>query len=429
MNIRKLAKEKPKNKTEEIILDALRDYTDDVDKNWNYITAPELKKKGLNKFYILDIRKEKDFKEGHLPGAHNIFWLDLLDDKNLNTLPQDQTILLVCYVGHTTSQMMVVLKLLGYDVVALKFGMGKSPVEGVPVAGWLDYGFEVESENQKDFMTKTGAMPSNPVKTTIQYKDFIIKITKNIFKSMFKGAPSTFCLGVKYDVVSSHGASFSPSLALTSMPANPKEIIDLPRMWIDAGCPEGKNNGNSWTINSLKNRIEEIKRIRSEAFGDETKTKNFYDTGKDLSANKKVKITKISENNVNVGADLNSGMEQHPIDPTPEQEQALIADFKSNQKQMGTSTTMQEFMEILKSNPKLKGGLNHAIDRTKGVFPQLAQILRSPQWKQYYSYILKRMSESPKGKMRDLESVINELGKVRDKEPVLVQSPPIGPKK
>jgi len=290
-------------------------------------------------------------------------------------------------------------------------------------------------------MTKTAAFASNHalipprqqpimkfVNATIQYKDFIIKITKNMWRGSPKGS-TPFCLGVKYDVVSSHGASYSPSLALTSMPANPKEIIDLPRMWIDAGCPEGKNNGNSWTINSLKNRIEEIKRIRSEAFGDETKTKNFYDTGKDLSANKKVKITKISENNVNVGADLNSGMEQHPIDPTPEQEQALIADFKSNQKQMGTSTTMQEFMEILKSNPKLKGGLNHAIDRTKGVFPQLAQILRSPQWKQYYSYILKRMSESPKGKMRDLESVINELGKVRDKEPVLVQSPPIGPKK
>jgi len=35
-------------------------------------------------------------------------------------------------------------RLLGYKAKALKFGMGKSPVEGVPVAGWLDYGYEVE---------------------------------------------------------------------------------------------------------------------------------------------------------------------------------------------------------------------------------------------------------------------------------------------
>jgi hypothetical protein len=38
---------------------------------------------------------------------------------------------------------MVCLRLLGYDVTTLKFGMGISPVEGVPVAGWTDYGFEV----------------------------------------------------------------------------------------------------------------------------------------------------------------------------------------------------------------------------------------------------------------------------------------------
>ena len=41
---------------------------------------------------------------------------------------------------------MVALKLLDYDVVSLKFGMGKSPVKGVPVAGWLDFGYEVVTQ-------------------------------------------------------------------------------------------------------------------------------------------------------------------------------------------------------------------------------------------------------------------------------------------
>lgn len=39
---------------------------------------------------------------------------------------------------------MTLLKLLGYDVVSLKFGMGKSPAPGVPVAGWEDFGFETK---------------------------------------------------------------------------------------------------------------------------------------------------------------------------------------------------------------------------------------------------------------------------------------------
>jgi len=110
--------------------------------DWNYITPQDLEKRGLDKFFILDIRKPEDYKECHLKGATNIFWLDLFKADNLRRLPQDKTILVYCYVGHTSSQVLVLLKLLGFDAVGLKFGMGKSPVEGVPVAGWLDYGFE-----------------------------------------------------------------------------------------------------------------------------------------------------------------------------------------------------------------------------------------------------------------------------------------------
>ena len=37
----------------------------------------------------------------------------------------------------------MLLKLLGYDVTSIKFGYGKSPAFGVPVAGWLNYNFPV----------------------------------------------------------------------------------------------------------------------------------------------------------------------------------------------------------------------------------------------------------------------------------------------
>ena len=40
---------------------------------------------------------------------------------------------------------MVLLKLLGYDVVSIKFGYGISPSFGIPVAGWLSYGFPVDN--------------------------------------------------------------------------------------------------------------------------------------------------------------------------------------------------------------------------------------------------------------------------------------------
>jgi len=121
----------------------LLNYIKNVGKNWNYITSPELKRIGLKKFFLLDIRHPDGFKKGHIKGAKNIFWMDLLNPKNLKKLPKNKTIVLICYVGHTASQMLVALRLLGYKVIALKFGMGISPVKGIPVAGWTNYGFEV----------------------------------------------------------------------------------------------------------------------------------------------------------------------------------------------------------------------------------------------------------------------------------------------
>jgi len=140
MKIIKIAR---KDECKDCVYDALVQFVKGTKDDWNYVTPPELEK-NIKKYFMVDIRKPEDFKEGHIKGAINIFWMDILKEENLKKLPEDKKILLICYVGHTASQMITALKLLGYDAGALKFGMGKSPVEGVPVAGWLDYGFDVE---------------------------------------------------------------------------------------------------------------------------------------------------------------------------------------------------------------------------------------------------------------------------------------------
>ena len=127
---------------ENVIHESLLEFIDSTKEDWNYIIPEELEK-DTSKYFLLDIRKPEAFKKVHIKGAKNIFWLELLKKENLKKLPKDKKIVLVCYVGHTASQMLVALRLLGYDVAALKFGMGLSPVKGVPVAGWTDFGFDV----------------------------------------------------------------------------------------------------------------------------------------------------------------------------------------------------------------------------------------------------------------------------------------------
>ena len=129
----------------------LRSYLHTTKDDWNYITPTEFYEQyyGKKDYFLVDLRDRRSYEKGHIQGAHNIVWLNALDPENLKRLPTNKQIFLICYVGHTSSQVMVLLKLLGYKVTAIKYGYGVSPVQGVPVAGWLDYGYPVRTQQQR----------------------------------------------------------------------------------------------------------------------------------------------------------------------------------------------------------------------------------------------------------------------------------------
>lgn len=126
----------------------LRNYLHSTKDDWNYITPIDfynkyyLKQKEKN-YYLIDLRSRTEYKKGHIKGSKNIYWLNILDEKNLKKIPKNKPIFLICYVGHTSSQVLTLLKLLGYNVISIKYGYGISPIKFVPVAGWLDYGLPI----------------------------------------------------------------------------------------------------------------------------------------------------------------------------------------------------------------------------------------------------------------------------------------------
>ena len=124
----------------------LRKYLVNTQNDWNYITPVDFYNNYFNKdkkYILVDLRKEEDYKKYHIKDSKNIFWLNILNENNLKKLSKYKKIFLICYVGHTSSQVMTLLKLLGFNAIAIKFGYGISPIKGVPVAGWLDYGYPV----------------------------------------------------------------------------------------------------------------------------------------------------------------------------------------------------------------------------------------------------------------------------------------------
>jgi LPXTG-motif cell wall-anchored protein len=73
--------------------------------------------------FVVSVRAPEAYDLGHIPGAINIPWKGIAKPENLAKLPTDQPIVVYCYTGHTGQIAATVLRLLGYDVQNLKFGM------------------------------------------------------------------------------------------------------------------------------------------------------------------------------------------------------------------------------------------------------------------------------------------------------------------
>ena len=76
-----------------------------------------------SQLFVVDLRSADDYNKGHIDGAVNIPFTSLAVPDNLKLLPKDKKIVLVCYTGNTAAQAEMILQMLDYDAVVLKFGM------------------------------------------------------------------------------------------------------------------------------------------------------------------------------------------------------------------------------------------------------------------------------------------------------------------
>jgi len=74
-------------------------------------------------YFLLSIQKPEDYAKGHVQGAVNIPYGAIAKKENLDKLPKDKKIVVICYTGHTASYTAMFLNQLGYEAYAMKFGM------------------------------------------------------------------------------------------------------------------------------------------------------------------------------------------------------------------------------------------------------------------------------------------------------------------
>lgn len=75
------------------------------------------------KYYLVDVRNPEHYSRGHIKHSINIPLAKLSEENSLKNLPPDQRIVLIGYDGMDASQGARALVTLGYDAVALKYGL------------------------------------------------------------------------------------------------------------------------------------------------------------------------------------------------------------------------------------------------------------------------------------------------------------------
>ncbi len=92
----------------------------------NYLVSWSFVKPNLSDYFVLDVRPS-GFCSGHIAGAVNIPYAAVAQPYNLDKLPTDQPILVVCGSGALSSQVGALLGMMGYQVRILTGGMATVP--------------------------------------------------------------------------------------------------------------------------------------------------------------------------------------------------------------------------------------------------------------------------------------------------------------
>ncbi len=94
--------------------------------NGSYVVTWSFVKPNISQYFVLDVRAT-GFCAGHIAGAVNIPYATVVQPYNLDRLPTDQPILVVCASGAQSGQVGALLGMMGYQVRILAGGMATVP--------------------------------------------------------------------------------------------------------------------------------------------------------------------------------------------------------------------------------------------------------------------------------------------------------------
>jgi rhodanese-related sulfurtransferase len=103
-----------------IVTDEMEAYLEFVDYGGGVIFAEQIPKDEWPKMMVIDARDSAQFAKGHIPGAVNMDWRQVLAKRN--TIPKNKPVLIYCNTGSLSAQAGFALRVAGWDNVRILQG-------------------------------------------------------------------------------------------------------------------------------------------------------------------------------------------------------------------------------------------------------------------------------------------------------------------
>ena len=111
------------------VIDEMEGYLEFVDYGGGVIFAEQIPKDEWPKMVVIDARDPAQFAKGHIPGAVNMDWRQVLAKRN--TIPKNKPVLIYCNTGSLSAQAGFALRVAGWENVRiLQGGMSEWQAKG-----------------------------------------------------------------------------------------------------------------------------------------------------------------------------------------------------------------------------------------------------------------------------------------------------------
>lgn len=119
----------PARADDKAVIDAMEAYLEFVDYGGATIFPEQIPKDEWKKMFVIDARDAGQYSKGHIPGAVNIEWRQVLAKRS--EIPKDKPVLIYCNQGTLSAQAGFALRLAGYENVRiLQGGMNEWQAKG-----------------------------------------------------------------------------------------------------------------------------------------------------------------------------------------------------------------------------------------------------------------------------------------------------------